>query len=142
MKIRILQSRLGLFSRFDLYMLYEFEIQTSRKNELLEVDHLLAEALHRSGLQDGALLVFSPHTTAGMTINENADPAVKQDILATLEKNIPDLPEYLHQEGNSAAHLKTSIMGSSVYVPVTGNKLKLGTWRRLWVIPLASAAEH
>ena len=131
--------------------MYEFEISTSKRCELIEVDHLLGEALQKSHLQEGALVAFVPHTTAGILINENADPAVKQDILASLERKIPFSEGYLHQEGNSAAHIKASLVGSSIHIPVTGGRLGLGTWqsvffaefdgprrRRLWITPLSS----
>jgi secondary thiamine-phosphate synthase enzyme len=134
--------------------LYEFEVSTQRRCELIAIDNLLEDAIRRSGLQEGALIAFNPHTTAGILINENADPAVQHDILASLEKKIPDSEGYLHLEGNSAAHIKASLVGSSVYVPVKGGRLKLGTWqsvffaefdgprhRRIWVTPVKSRAK-
>ncbi len=133
-------------------MLYEFEINTQKRSELIEVDYLLEEALCQSGLQNGALIAFIPHTTAGIFINENADPAVRQDILTSLEKKIPWQDNYLHLEGNSAAHLKSCLVGSSVIVPVVQGKLHKGTWqsvffaefdgprrRQLWVMEFASS---
>lgn len=132
-------------------MFYEFDLNTGKQSELIEVDHLLQEALDKSGLQDGALIAFIPHTTAGILINENADPAVKQDILASLEKQVPFQSGYRHAEGNSAAHIKATLVGNSVTVPVSGSRLKLGTWqsvffaefdgprrRKIWVVPVFS----
>jgi secondary thiamine-phosphate synthase enzyme len=81
---------------------------------------------------DGLLIAFVPHTTAGITINENADPAVKSDILASLEKAIPFNDNYRHLEGNSAAHIKATLVGSSVQVIVEGGQLKLGTWQSVF----------
>jgi len=134
--------------------LYEFEINTGKRCELVEVDDLLREALRRSDLQEGVLIAFIPHTTAGILINENADPDVKQDILTSLERVIPLEGGYLHREGNSAAHIKASLVGSSVTIPVTEGRLKLGTWqsvffaefdgprqRRLWITPVHSTAK-
>jgi secondary thiamine-phosphate synthase enzyme len=132
-------------------MLYEYELRTQARCELLEVDHLLEAAIAESGLKDGALMAFIPHTTAGITINENADPAVKQDLLTSLEKQIPFQDGYRHAEGNSAAHIKSALVGHSVTVPVQGSRLKLGTWqsvffaefdgprrRKLWIVPVFS----
>ncbi|MDO9555579.1 MAG: secondary thiamine-phosphate synthase enzyme YjbQ, partial [Atribacterota bacterium] len=82
-----------------------------------------------SGITEGLCCVFVPHTTAGVTINENADPSVKQDIVMELNKVIPFDDNYSHLEGNSAAHIKASIIGSSVNVPVKNNNLLLGTWQ-------------
>ena len=134
--------------------MYEFEINTGKRCELVEVDDLLREALRRSDLQEGVLIAFIPHTTAGILINENADPDVKQDILTSLERVIPLEGGYLHREGNSAAHIKASLVGSSVTIPVTEGRLKLGTWqsvffaefdgprqRRLWITPVHSTAK-
>jgi secondary thiamine-phosphate synthase enzyme len=135
-------------------MFFEFDIRTDKQCELIKVDHLLEDALRQSNLEHGALIAFIPHTTAGITINENADPAVKQDILASLEKKIPFQDGYHHAEGNSAAHIKASLMGSSVTVPVANSRLKMGTWqsvffaefdgprhRQLWIMPIFSKAQ-
>ncbi len=134
--------------------MYEFEILTNERCELIAIDSYLKDTIKKCGLEDGALIAFIPHTTAGILINENADPAVKHDILASLEKKIPFSDGYLHMEGNSAAHIKASLVGSSVHVPVTGSRLKLGTWqsvffaefdgprrRRLWVTQVFSRTD-
>ena len=83
-------------------------------------------------MQNGICLVYCPHTTAGMTINENADPDVVTDLLFALDKTFPDRPEFRHMEGNSAAHLKASTMGSSVTVIVENGNLVLGTWQGIY----------
>lgn len=136
-------------TRESIRALYEFEISTQKRCELVAIDHLLEDAIRKSGLSEGAVIAFNPHTTAGILINENADPAVKLDILASLDRKIPYSEGYQHLEGNSAAHIKASLVGSSVYVPVTDGRLKLGTWqsvffaefdgprrRRVWVTPV------
>ena len=132
--------------------MYEFQVKTDKRCDLIEVDRLLQDAVEQSGMDEGALVAFVPHTTAGILINENADPAVMQDILSSLEKKIPFTDGYLHLEGNSAAHIKASLVGSSVHVPVEGGRIKLGTWqsvffaefdgprqRRLWITPLKNS---
>jgi secondary thiamine-phosphate synthase enzyme len=80
----------------------------------------------------GAVLVYCPHTTAGLTINEGADPDVQRDLLTALRRLIPEQGDYRHAEGNSDAHLKASLMGSSVLVPLEGGKLGLGTWQAIY----------
>ncbi|TKJ42597.1 hypothetical protein CEE37_02510 [candidate division LCP-89 bacterium B3_LCP] len=125
------------------------EIKTRQRCELVAIDPLLEDAIKSSGLREGVICVYVPHTTAGILINENADPAVKHDIIASLEKKIPFSEGYLHQEGNSAAHIKASLVGSSVQVPVSDGTLKLGTWqsvffaefdgprnRSVWITPI------
>jgi len=113
-------------------MLFEFKVSTHQRCELIEVDRYLQEAIQKSGINEGALCVFVPHTTAGVLINENADPAVKKDLLASLERKIPFEDGYLHQEGNSAAHIKSALTGSSVFVPISAGRLHLGTWQSVF----------
>jgi secondary thiamine-phosphate synthase enzyme len=85
-----------------------------------------------SGVEQGLCVVFVPHTTAGVTINENADPAVCRDIVAELNKVIPFDDNYAHSEGNSAAHLKSSLVGQSLTVPIEDGKLALGAWQGIY----------
>ncbi len=106
-----------------------FEVQTSRREEIVDITRQVREAVRRSGVRDGVVLVFVPHTTAGVTINENADPDVKADLLAALSRAVPDGVPYAHGEGNSPAHLKASLMGSSAAVIVEDGELRLGTWQ-------------
>ena len=127
-------------------------LETAERTMLVDVTPLVEQALAASGLREGAVLVFCPHTTAGMTVNEDADPSVRRDLLMALERLVPaDLP-FAHLEGNSDAHVKASLMGSSVTVPVEDGHLALGTWqgiyfaefdgprrRRLLVQPLATS---
>ena len=112
-------------------MLYEFSLSATRE-DFYNITPQVREAVAKSGVTDGITVVFCPHTTAGLTINENADPDVVHDLLLGLNKAFPDRPEFRHGEGNSAAHLKASAMGSSVTVIVSGGKLVLGTWQGIY----------
>jgi secondary thiamine-phosphate synthase enzyme len=106
-----------------------FELRTSAKQELVEITSRVAAAVAESGVGEGLCLVHVPHTTAGVTINENADPDVKRDMLLGLDRMVPEDQGFLHAEGNSAAHLKASLMGFSVSLPVSSGRLALGTWQ-------------
>ena len=110
-------------------MLKEITIQTNTQTQILDITAQVQKVVEDSGIAEGLCCVFVSHTTAGVTINENADPSVKQDILMELNKIIPFNDNYSHLEGNSAAHIKASIIGSSVNVPVKNNNLLLGTWQ-------------
>lgn len=110
-------------------MLKEITIKTNTRTQILDITAQVQNAVGESGIAEGLCCVFVPHTTAGVTINENADPSVKQDIVMELDKVIPFNDNYSHLEGNSAAHIKASIIGSSVNIPVKNNYLLLGTWQ-------------
>jgi len=110
-------------------MLKEITIQTNTQTQILDITVQVQNAVGESGIAEGLCCVFVPHSTAGVTINENADPSVKQDIVMELNKVIPFDDNYSHLEGNSAAHIKASIIGSSVNVPVKNNNLLLGIWQ-------------
>jgi len=110
-------------------MLKEITIKTNTQTQILDITAQVQKVLGESGIAEGLCCVFVPHTTAGVTINENADPSVKQDIVKELNKVIPFNDNYSHLEGNSAAHIKASIIGSSVNIPVKNNNLLLGTWQ-------------
>jgi len=110
-------------------MLKEITIQTNTQTQILDITAQVQKVVEESGIMGGLCCVFIPHTTAGVTINENADPSVKQDIVMELNKVIPFNDNYIHLEGNSAAHIKASIIGSSVNIPVKNNNLLLGTWQ-------------
>lgn len=112
-------------------MLFEYKLQ-AQKLDLYNVTAQVREAVIKSGVTDGIAVVFCPHTTAGITINENADPDVVRDLLFALDKTFPDHPEFRHTEGNSAAHLKASAVGSSVTVIVENGNLVLGTWQGIY----------
>jgi secondary thiamine-phosphate synthase enzyme len=108
-------------------------IQTNTKSELVDVTSHVQEAVTDSGLQEGICAVFVPHTTAGVTLNENWDPDVKSDILLTLGEMAPAHPRHQHSEGNSPAHIKASLMGASVVVLVDGGRLQLGSWQGVYL---------
>jgi len=110
--------------------MWTFEVQTQRRVSFVDITRDVAALVRDAG--DGVALVFVPHTTAGVTINEDADPSVRADIEMALERLVPhDLP-FTHLEGNSDAHVKASLMGSSVTVPVSGGSLQLGTWQGIY----------
>jgi len=110
-------------------MLKEITIKTNTQTQILDITAQVQKVVGESGIAEGLCCVFVPHTTAGVTINENADPSVKQDIVMELNKVIPFDDNYSHLEGNSAAHIKASIIGSSVNIPLKNNYLLLGTWQ-------------
>ena len=110
-------------------MLNEITIKTNTQTQILDITSQVQNAIGESGITEGLCCVFVPHTTAGVTINENADPSVKQDIIKELNKIVPFNDNYSHLEGNSAGHIKASIIGSSVNIPVKNNYLLLGTWQ-------------
>lgn len=108
-------------------------IRTSSRTDIRDITGEVASALRDMAAGDGACLVYIPHTTAGVTINENADPAVRRDIEHALDRLVPWSGDYLHAEGNSAAHVKASLMGLSALVPVSGGELVLGTWQGIYL---------
>jgi len=109
-----------------------FSVKTSSRTDFKDITGQVASALAAAGVKEGACLVYVPHTTAGITINENADPAVRTDIMAALERLVPWEGPYRHAEGNSAAHVKASLVGFSVTVPVSGGRPVLGTWQGIY----------
>ncbi|MDZ8117103.1 secondary thiamine-phosphate synthase enzyme YjbQ [Pontiella agarivorans] len=109
-----------------------FSLQTRARTDFLKIDHQVAEYVLETGLQEGIITVFIPHTTAGITINENADPDVSADMEQVLDRVVPWEGGYRHFEGNTAAHVKASMMGNSVQVIVANGKLQLGTWQSLY----------
>ena len=109
-----------------------FSVSTSRKTEMVDITDQVQASVSGSGVTDGIVVVFVPHTTAGVTINEGADPAVQTDIIETLNEIVPWNRGYQHAEGNSPAHIKSSMMGSSVMVIWENGRLSLGTWQRIF----------
>jgi len=107
-------------------------VTTRNRSEMIDITSKIEEELNRSGLKDGVCFLFVPHTTAGITINESADPSVATDIQEMLNKLIPWEGSYRHLEGNSAAHIKSSLIGNSVMVFVESGHLKLGTWQGIF----------
>jgi len=110
----------------------EYSLRTTKTQQFVDITGLVNEAVSKSGVMDGLAVVFVPHTTAGVTINENADPDVVKDILAALDKTYPQHGEYLHVEGNSHAHIKASLMGCSCSIIIEKGNLKLGTWQGVY----------
>jgi secondary thiamine-phosphate synthase enzyme len=108
------------------------EVKTQAREELVDMTARVKEELTSSGVKDGICYVYVPHTTAAVTINENADPSVKEDILMTLRKIVPDSLPYRHSEGNSPGHVKASLIGSSVKVIIDEGQLALGTWQGIF----------
>jgi secondary thiamine-phosphate synthase enzyme len=114
--------------------MYKLRIRTSAHAELRDITPDVQQVVSRAGVRDGIVYVYVPHTTAGVTINENADPTVKSDMLRQLELLAPwKQPFYQHAEGNSAAHVKASLMGFSATIFIENGKLALGTWQGLFL---------
>jgi len=113
-------------------MLKEFSIRTNRQGEFVKLTGQIQKLLDESGAQEGICHVYVPHTTAGITINEGADPDVVRDMIMELNKIVPFEDGYRHAEGNSAAHIKASMMGSSAAVMIENGKLVLGTWQAIF----------
>ena len=112
-------------------MFYEFSLSTPQEN-LYNITAQVREAVSKSGVSDGVAIVFCPHTTAGITINENADLDVVHDLLLGFDKAFPDRSEFRHDEGNSSAHLKSSTVGASETIIIKDGKLILGTWQGIY----------
>jgi len=110
----------------------EFQVPTQSRIQFVDITAEVRRVLRELGLSDGLCHVFVPHTTAAVTINENADPDVTRDVLAVLNRLIPERGDYRHTEGNSDAHAKASIVGPSVCVPVSDGRLVLGTWQAIY----------
>ena len=110
----------------------QFGVMTTTREDLVDITALVAQTLRESGLSEGAVLVYSPHTTAAITVNEGADPDVRRDMLRHLARMVPQHPDFRHAEGNSDAHIKVSMLGPSQLLPVTGGELALGTWQKIY----------
>ncbi len=130
----------------------KINLHTTKRAELIDITGKIQEAAGKNKLAEGVCVVFCPHTTAGLTVNENADPSVKKDIIAALGRLVPENAGYAHGEGNADSHVKSSLFGSSVTVFVEKGQLMLGTWqaiyfcesdgprsRQVWVTLLASS---
>ena len=110
-----------------------FQISTHKRCEMIDITDKIQSFIAKGGIKDGQVLVFCPHTTAAITINENADPSVVDDILLTLEELIPQHRRgYRHSEGNSDAHVKSSLVGTSETLIVKNGSLVLGTWQGIY----------
>jgi secondary thiamine-phosphate synthase enzyme len=114
-------------------MIHTLKVGTSRRIEMVDITGQIQDLVGQSGVTEGVCHIFSAHTTAGLTINENADPSVQADILMVLNKIISDQEAYRHAEGNSPAHIKTSLMGPNLTVLVSQGRLLLGTWQGVFL---------
>lgn len=112
--------------------LYQYSVKTNRKQEFINIDHLIKETLTESPIQSGILVVYCPHTTAGITINENADPDVKVDLELGLNRTFPNDEGYVHFEGNSDGHMKSSLIGASETLIIQDGQPILGTWQSVY----------
>lgn len=113
-------------------MTKELSVKTSNRVELIDITHLIQKVISESKIKSGLCIVYVPHTTAAVTINENADPSVRKDITSELNKVIPFSDNYSHLEGNAAAHIKASLIGASETLLVEGGNLVLGTWQGIY----------
>ncbi len=114
-------------------MFSQFEVRTPSHACLVDITAHIQRLVTKIGIENGVCYIFVPHTTAGVTINENADPTVRSDILKALERMVPWKGGYEHAEGNAAAHIKASLMGASQSVMVSGGGLDLGTWQGIYL---------
>lgn len=116
-----------------IHPMQQLTVTTQRRSQMVEITRELERIVTQAGIATGRLIVYVPHTTAGITINENADPDVVHDMLKQLDEMVPwQQPFYRHGEGNSAAHVKASMMGSSVTVLIEHGAMVLGTWQGVW----------
>ncbi len=113
-------------------MLVQLSVPTHSRTEFVDVTREIQQVVRESGVKSGVCHIFVPHTTAGVTINENADPSVVHDILMELNKVIPFNDNYHHLEGNSAAHIKSSLVGPSLTVIIENGQIQLGTWQGIY----------
>src|SRR3989339_1489691 len=117
----------------EIIMIIKTKVNTTARTEFVNITDILQKLISKQKISDGTCIVFVPHSTAGITINENADPDVVKDILMMLDRKIPLRDsDYEHSEGNSAAHIKASVMGSSVTIFIENGKLQLGTWQGIY----------
>ena len=112
--------------------MYTIEVPTRSRTQFVEITDRLRKIVAQSGMKAGALMLYVPHTTAGCTINENADPDVVRDMTMFVDELVPQSPRFRHAEGNSDSHLKASFFGSSLLVPIEDGKLVLGTWQGVY----------
>jgi len=113
-------------------MIWELNINTKKRNELVDITNKIESVVKEAKVKEGICIVYCPHTTAAITINEGADPDVKEDILERLSKMVPEEGSYKHSEGNSAAHIKSSLVGASETIIIKEGKLMLGRWQSIY----------
>ena len=107
-------------------------VKTRSRTEMLDVTSEVAEAVSEAGIDEGVCVVYCPHTTAGLIINEHADPSVAEDIMSALSGQYPHRGAWRHMEGNADAHTKAAVLGNSVTIPVSGGRLMLGAWQGIF----------
>ena len=118
-------------------------VNTSARNQMIDITDRIARHVQQRGVKDGFVIVFVPHTTAACTIQENADPDVQHDLLMKMEKLVPQIePYYQHDEGNSDAHVKTAMIGSSVMVLIDGGRMILGRWQGIYLVEFDGPRER
>jgi len=110
----------------------EFGISSSKRIEMIDITARVQEIVSNSKIKDGIIFLFVPHTTAGITINENADASVQKDIINKLNQIVPENDDYLHKEDNSDSHIKTSLFSNENFIFIENGKLKLGTWQGIY----------
>ncbi len=113
-------------------MIKYINVKSKTRNEFIDITEIVQEAIKEAGIKDGLCCLYVPHTTAGITINEGADPSVQRDIINNLSRLVPYDMNYAHREGNADAHIKSTIVGSSVNVIIEDGKLMLGTWQAIF----------
>lgn len=113
-------------------MIQTLQVRSSRQTEFIDITRQVTETVLRTGVKEGLCILYVPHTTAGITINENADPSVPKDILMEINKIVPFEDRYQHLEGNSAAHIKSSLIGCSLTLFIESGRLLLGTWQGIF----------
>jgi len=110
----------------------EITIKTGKRNEFVDITQEVAELISAQGVKEGFVILYVPHTTGGITINEHADPSVKRDILNKLEELVPPDKGYTHMEGNADSHIKATLVGNTLTIPISGGRLVLGTWQGIF----------
>lgn len=110
----------------------KISVKTTKRIDLVDITDKVENLVEKSGIKEGICFIFCPHTTAGLTINENADPSVRYDIINTLNKLIPEDGDYSHTEGNADSHIKSSLLGQSLTIFIENGKLCLGTWQGIY----------
>jgi secondary thiamine-phosphate synthase enzyme len=110
-----------------------FEVKSSKRMQSVDITSEIQKIISESGIKDGIITIFIPHTTCGVFINENWDPTVQEDIHSFLSRNIPQNGNYAHMEGNADAHIKTAIIGNSVSIPINDGKIPWGTWQGIFL---------
>lgn len=114
------------------FFMQSFSVKSNSRNQLIDITSSVSRILKDSGIINGICTVYTPHTTAAVTINENADPSVPEDILSYLQKLIPQSSSFRHLEGNSDAHIKSSLVGCSTTVIIENGRMLLGTWQSIF----------